>query len=83
VADASAAPVADNAAVLAKRDRLAVAAETSRGDESHMFKTIVWADDGSEPAEKALPLVMGSVTNRPLHLAPCPVLVVPAPTPAA
>lgn len=22
-----------------------------------MFKTIVWADDGSEPAEKALPLV--------------------------
>jgi nucleotide-binding universal stress UspA family protein len=22
-----------------------------------MFKTIVWANDGSEPAEKALPLV--------------------------
>jgi hypothetical protein len=34
-----------------------------------MFKTIVWADDGSEPAEKALPLVMGSVTNRLRHLA--------------
>jgi nucleotide-binding universal stress UspA family protein len=166
--------------VLAKRDPWQLATDTTRGDENHIFKTIVWANDGSEPAEKALPLVkelakeggatvtivhvvervegiggvgvphraderrvqthlrelaaaltaegistsleikgdvgtrpahavvevarsvgadlivagtrghsviggllLGSVTNRLLHLAPCPVLVVPAPTPAA
>src|SRR5262249_9738013 len=47
--------------------------EHERGDQGHMFKTIVWANDGSEAAENALPLVQelakeGGATGTIVHV---------------
>jgi nucleotide-binding universal stress UspA family protein len=57
-----------------------------------VFKVIVLGLDGSEPSDRALPvaaelaredgarnagLLLGSVTQRLLHIAHCPVLAVP------
>ena len=63
--------------------------------EDNVFKTVIWASDGSA-AERSLPfakgiaqssgarmMVVGSVTNRLLEISPCPVLAVPSKQPHA